>query len=268
MPTVEGQQIRLTKSFARDYDAMVEGLLPGFAGVPYAFVRFGDGEGKIIEGRRHYAKTDGWKWTPAELRQHTAWIPRALAASLEDVMPDYHVGIPCEACSPEWHYRLLERVRTPYCNLTFAELFYYSNYRRWKAFDIRRCCIVGHFDGASIKVPKTIAEWTEATIERTVREMMAEKRPILVAAGPMACILIHNYWRATQGAFCRAVERQVVIDIGSAIDERFGRWKTRTYQWMRLRISRWSPLWKVSNHHDLLISRLRMRRREHRRNLG
>jgi hypothetical protein len=246
-------QIKLTKNFERDYDAMVSGLDANYSGQPYCFVRFGDGEGAIIFGEKHTAHTDGWQWLHGE-----DWISRSLQRSLSTVMPNYHVGVTCEACNPNWHFRLMEYVKTPTCNVTFAELWYYRNYRRWKFHDISRCCVVGSYEHADIQVPQRPQQWTEAVIEGVVRRMLAERRPILVAAGPLACVVIWRYWEATQDFPKR---RQVVLDVGSSIDERFGKFKTRKYQWFRLRISRWAPSWKVSNDHDLLIARLRKRKR-------
>jgi hypothetical protein len=252
--SAETHSITLNKGFRHDYEAMLEGISPGYQGSPYAFVRFGDGEGSIIYGQNFNAKTDGWEW-----RSGNTWISQELVHSISAVMPDYHVGITCEPCNPAWHHKLMEFVETSDCNVTFAELFYFANYRHFKSVDISRCCVVGAYEKANIQIPTIPSLWTESEIEHVVRAMLAQRRPMLIAAGPMACILIHDYWRATRSADDGV--RQTVIDVGSAIDERFGRFKTRKYQWMRLRISRWSPKWKVSNSDDLLVARLRKRRK-------
>jgi hypothetical protein len=44
-----------------------------------------------------------------------------------------------------------------------------------------------------------------------------------LSAGPASCIIIHKYWQ-------RAVKKQVIVDVGSAIDERTKGRKTRQYQ--------------------------------------
>ena len=48
-------------------------------------------------------------------------------------------------------------------------------------------------------------------------------RTILVSAGPAAAVIIHKYWT-------RAARKQVIVDVGSAIDEATKGRKTRRYQ--------------------------------------
>lgn len=252
----------ISHSFSRDYDALTAGLRPGYAGAPYSFVRYGDGEYAIMTGTFHRAKTDGWKWRNGE-----TWISRALRTTISDAPPGYYVGIVSEPHNPTLHHRLLRLVGTPQCNVTFAELFCFANYRRWKgevAEIVKGCCVVGSYDTADIQVPARPQQWTEGLVEQVVREMMERcprgtVRPFIFAAGPMSNIVIWEYWRATQGTYQKPYQRQVVVDVGSAMDEHFGRFKTRHHHWMRLRISRWKPNWKMRHSDDLLITRLRTR---------
>jgi hypothetical protein len=62
-------------------------------------------------------------------------------------------------------------------------------------------------------------------LDALVRRLLAVRRPILVSAGPAACVIVHEYWQ-------RAVpeQRQVIVDVGSAIDELTKGRKTRQYQ--------------------------------------
>ncbi|HEV3003349.1 MAG TPA: glycosyltransferase, partial [Pirellulales bacterium] len=57
------------------------------------------------------------------------------------------------------------------------------------------------------------------------KRLLPVRRPILVSAGPAACIVVHKYWqRATPE------RRQTIVDVGSAIDELTKGRKTRQYQ--------------------------------------
>jgi hypothetical protein len=100
-------------------------------------------------------------------------------------------------------------------------LFALPNYRRFQQIDTSEMAIVAS-EGGDYWVPEDVMN-SNFDFDRLVERLLAVERPILVSAGPASCIIIHKYWE-------RAVKKQVIVDVGSAIDERAKGRKTRQYQ--------------------------------------
>jgi hypothetical protein len=221
--------VLLTQSFDSDFKTLTDALSPHYNGSAFAFSRYADGEAAIIFGREHKAKSDGWHWTGAK-----SDLPERLLDSLHCDLFGWHVGITCEDHHRLDHHALLKEVRTPF--VTFAEIFIFANYQRFCRLDLSHCLTIG-FKG-EIKTPKTPDDpaWAK-TIDDLVPFMAECNRPMLVSAGPWACVLIHEYWKR-----CPKQLRRVVLDVGSALNT--GR-RTRTYQKPSSGLNSWVPRWKL-----------------------
>jgi 2-polyprenyl-3-methyl-5-hydroxy-6-metoxy-1,4-benzoquinol methylase len=213
-PTVDNgavpcARMRFCQDFVRDFDRF------DFWGAPFAFVRFGDGERAICMGKPVQAQ-DGWSYDG----RATAFSAE-LNAALHYNAPGYHLGISDGCCDPaakEWY---LQHVKVPLERLTFANIFVNANYRRFRQIDTSYMVTVAS-EGGDYWVPEDLVNGN-FDLDRLVERLLSVDRPILVSAGPASCIIIHKYWQ-------RAVKRQVIIDVGSAIDERTKGRKTRQYQ--------------------------------------
>jgi hypothetical protein len=109
----------------------------------------------------------------------------------------------------------------PLEQLTFSNIFVNWNYRRFRRLDLSRCAVVSSA-GGDFAVPEDLFT-TPFDVDALVEQLLAVDRPILVSAGPASAIIIHRYWT-------RAKRKQVIVDVGSAIDERTKGRKTRSYQ--------------------------------------
>ncbi|HET6880422.1 MAG TPA: hypothetical protein VFI31_09720 [Pirellulales bacterium] len=166
--------------------------------------------GKPIQGQ------DGWTFDG----RHAAFADELNAALRYDA-PGYFVGISdgcCDRPAKEWY---LNQIRLPLERVTFSNIFVNANYRRFQKLDTSDMAIVA-CEGGDYWVPEDAMN-SGFNLDRLVERLLSVDRPILVSAGPASCILIHKYWQ-------RAVKRQVIVDVGSAIDERTKGRKTRQYQ--------------------------------------
>ena len=204
-------RMNFTQNFITDFDEF------DFRGEPFAFARFGDGERAICEGRFVQAQ-DGWSYS-GEKSQFAAELNAALRINA----PNYCLGISdacCDPASKDWYLR---QITIPLEQLTFANIFVNWNYRRFRQLDLNGMAIVssGHGDFC---VPDDLVH-ENFDIDRLVDQLLTGDRPILVAAGPASCIIVHKYWlRADPN------RRQTIVDVGSAIDELTKGRKTRQYQ--------------------------------------
>lgn len=221
------------QDFAADFDALTVGLRRGYDGPPYAFVRFGDGEAAIMRGDPHAAKSDGW-----EFRGGVNLLAPVLLAAARCSLPGFYIGISAEEHHQDAHRYLRQTVVTTAERITFAELFIFANYDRWRSLDLRHCLTVG--SGGVFYVPPdaVVTDWDyRPTVDALIGEAGG---PILVAAGPVANALIYDYWLR-----CPPDRRQVVLDVGSAIDERMKKRRTRRYHAPGSDKRRWRPLFSL-----------------------
>jgi hypothetical protein len=247
------------QDFDADFEAMTAGLKPGYDGPAYAFTRYGDGEAAIMRGRRHVAKSDGWVWPadPAVARDDEnrgtdtydeTKLPTQLWLAMTEDVPGWYVGVTAEEHHPDDHDWMVDwvfddRGHMTEDRVTFAELFIFANHARFKALDLRHCRIVGprqHVD-PFLRVPRDAItsgwDW-RPLVDYLIR---GQASPIVVAAGPLAKVLIHDYWLR-----CPLDRRQVIIDAGSAISHLFGSRPIRTYQKGGPQ-SQWRPKWSLTD---------------------
>lgn len=202
--------LRFSRDFISDFEQF------DFHGPPFAFVRFGDGERAIAEGKPLDVPRDGWRYDGRQ----TSFV-ESLSEALHGIEPDYYIGISdgcCDRSSQQWYLR---QIRLPHDRLTFANIFVNWNYRRFQQLDLADAVVVG-CEGADFPVPRDILT-SGFDIDPLVEKLLAVDRPILVSAGPASAVIIHQYWR-------RASRKQVIVDVGSAIDERTKGRRTRPYQ--------------------------------------
>jgi 2-polyprenyl-3-methyl-5-hydroxy-6-metoxy-1,4-benzoquinol methylase len=216
--------MRFTQEFVKDFEQI------DLWGRPFAFARFGDGERSICRGVP-VACSDGWSFNGG-----SSTFASDLYASLISDFPDYYVGISDTCCDREAHEWFMKRVRVPLDRLTFANILVNGNYQRFRATDLRGTVVVAS-EGGDFTVPEDIAG-TGFEIDGLVERLLRVDRPILVAAGPAACVIVHRYWQRAD-----AEKRQSIMDVGSAIDEFTKRRKTRRYHFpgspTANRICRW-----------------------------
>lgn len=224
----------LVRDFELDFDALTETLNPSYCGVPVSFTRFADGEAACIWNRSHCAKSDGWEWHGGRRSD----LPERLLAALRYDAPGYLLGITAAEHHPDDHRQLLAEVKQGISFVTFAEIFIFANYQRFQCLGLTHCCTIGN--RGEIQTPKTPDDpaWVK-TIDQLVPFMVECSRPMLVSAGPWACVLIHEYWKR-----CPKHMRRVVLDVGSAMDERHKGRRTRRYQKPGSGLQSWKPKWQ------------------------
>ncbi len=174
---------------------------------PVALARFHDGECHMLQGEPYNARS-GWRL------YRPSWMQDRLVASLEADMEGYWVGIspPCDW--PEGTAVFRPHVATVR-RMTFATIFWHSNYAPFmaaiKGGSLKDACIVTSGKG-DYKVPKNgaVEPWD---LDGLVDELLQEQRTILVAAGPCACVIVHEYWKRADPQ-----KRQTILDVGAAID--------------------------------------------------
>jgi len=208
-----------------------------FFGEPFALVRFADGERALCEGRpiRLHNEFESWQSTG-----ESTPFTQLLNASLRADLPGYCIGISCPCCDEDAHRWYLKQVTVPRLQLTFSNLFVNGNHDRFlnrveREKFTERCVIVSSGKG-QFCVPRQAVndDWD---MDGLVEQLCAVDRPILVAAGPAANVLIHKYWQ-------RATRRQTIVDVGSALDGWIHGAGTRNYHRPdhpnRKKICRWS----------------------------
>lgn len=200
---------------------------------PVALARFHDGEYHVLRGAPYDARS-GWHVYRA------SWLRDRLYEALTADLDGYWVGIspPCDYPLGTAYYR--SHVSTQ--RRTFATLFWHSNYRifRSKVGDLSSFCVVGCTDRCEVRVPANgVAKaWN---IDEVVDQLLEKRQPILVAAGPCACIIVHQYWLRAP-----AETRQTILDVGAAIDPRIHGRATRDFQKPGSRLASHSCRWDKS----------------------
>lgn len=237
-PGIAPGNIGLTQDYVLDFDSIVAGLLPDYSGPPYAFARFADGELALMTGRPHRAKSDHWMFGGG-----FSPLAAPLRESLACTLSGWHVGISCPCHQTADHVefrRLLDNfLRShplPPSRITFATIFVGQNYYRFRDLnlDFDQFCVVAHVNasGPQFTLPQSGIEPAWLGWDAIVDALMevgsnGEQRPIVVAGGPLANIIIHEYWRRMANQNFDGA--QVIVDIGSAADKILRGRRTRRY---------------------------------------
>lgn len=213
----------LTQDFDSDFDTITAGLLPNYSGEPYAFIRFADGETNIMRGRGHRAKSDGWEIRASdESLPHIRDVANELHNALWDDSHGIYLGITAHEHHPDCHNWLMEEMIRSWEQITFAELFIFANSERFTTLDLADCDIVGPHGNISVPADAVMTGWDHRRLVDFLLNCQGNN-PVLVSAGPMANIIISDYWRR-----CPDNRKRVILDVGSALDGKQGR-RTRQY---------------------------------------
>lgn len=230
--------LSLTRDYSTDFDRIVAGLFPGYDGPPYAFARFADGELALMIGRPHRAKSDHWMYSGGNASPLAAPLYDALNCTL----PGWHIGISCPCHQREDCRQLQNLMKLPHrfsqplppdrlARITFATLFVGQNYFRFRdlSLNLDSLCVVSHQNasGQQFTVPQSGIEPPWLDWSPLVDALMDVRKPIIVAAGPLANCIIHEYWRRMAAQNFEGA--QVIIDIGSAADKLLRGRMTRRY---------------------------------------
>jgi hypothetical protein len=241
----------LEQDFSRDFDLLTAGLHPGYSGPPYSLARFADGEAGIMRGRGHVAKSDGWEYPSGPCWETCGGadaLPRKLVDSLACDLLGYHVGLTAEEHHPDDHNFLEdfcdEFSGPPASRRTFAEIFLFDNWPKFRELDLSHCFVVGPEGDYSIPRDSVASYGWREIASGVVKHLVSHVRqPILIAAGPLANAIIHEYWqRACGEKWC-----QVILDVGSAISHILhpGR-RIRAFQRPSDPRANWRPRWKLT----------------------
>ena len=202
--------IKFTHDFVKDFEQI------RLTGDPYAFIRFGDGE-RAFAMRRPLKSGAGEYDYDGSPTQTSRNVMQAIRSNL----PGLYLGISCPCCDPKAYVWYKTHKTCPEWQLTYANLFVNANYQRFLKLDLSNTVLVSCKNG-DFTVPEhaTNPDWDYRPL---LRELFKVDRPILIAAGPMKCGLIRDYW-------LQAPNKQIILDVGSSMDWRIHGRPTRQYQ--------------------------------------
>jgi len=226
----------MSLQFYQDYRGDLGDLLEAWkAKEPFAFTRFGDGEAAVLI-RREQAGYPPFIVERASERWRSDQVPESFRELLDQALrcdaEGYYLGLLGRRGPEDPHAIYLhESAGVPMERRTFAEIFSYNNYHRMPVPKrmAKDTCIVtsspipDNEGYTSLLIPTEDAY--ELDPKDTVEALLEVDRPILVAAGPLANVIVHQYWLAQTPS-----RRQPIIDIGSALDPWIHGSITRGYQ--------------------------------------
>jgi hypothetical protein len=170
---------------------------------PFALARFHDGEFAVCEGRAYRARSP-WNST------RKAWLRPQLLDALHSTEPGYVLGVSPQCCTPAAaRYYSREVCKHP---ATFATIFQNANYSpAFIALHDVPHVLVGSSDAAHVRVPVNAVEdaWD---LDGVVAQLIGVDKPVFVAAGPAACVIVHKLWER--------YKQVPIVDIGALFDHR------------------------------------------------
>lgn len=196
-------------------------------GEAFALARFADGERACIEGT-DYSPFGAGLGTETWSAQGKAPWRSALNQAMEADVDGYYVGVSpfcCQARDASW---FRDKVKAPWHRRVAATLFSYGNYdyalHLATSLRLRERSVLVSGVGGDLAVPLAAinADWDLEGLLGELRKV--RRRPILVAAGPMACVIVHRYWTTTPPE-----HRQIIVDVGSLFDEELHGGPTRMH---------------------------------------
>jgi hypothetical protein len=203
---------------------------------PVALARFHDGEYYILRGEPYKARSNWTVYQPS-------WLRDRLRAAIEADLEDYWVGISPPCCFPQGtaYFRSLAQTR----RVTYATLFWFANFGRIRSLLYERVrdgkyATVGCTARCDYRIPQNgvSQRWN---LDELVDHLLLEKRPILLAAGPSACVLVHEYWKRAEPE-----KRQTILDVGAAMDPLLHGKITRHFQEPNSRLKSHACSWTQS----------------------
>ena len=233
--------LELRQDFAADFEVVTAGLQRDYSGPPYAFVRFADGEAALMRGEHHRSRSDSWSVSGAGVPS----VVDGLHLAIQCDLPGWHVGVTAASHHREDHRYLVRESSSPPSRTSFAELFIFGNYERFRLIDTDHCRVVGagarkRLGRRGYHIPPDAVERDDFDLEPVITWMLRGEGPILLAAGPLANLLAFEYWRTGHWL---GVRREVCIDVGSAIAPRVRGRATRRYHHPESDLRRHVPTW-------------------------
>lgn len=210
--------MRFTQDFRQDLEQL---LLQFKQGLPFAFVRYADGESAMCQGLPLHVNKPAEEWISNKDSQE---FQASLVASLQANLPEYYLGISCPCCDPQGHLWFLRHATAPLERISYANLLVNANYARWMEFFgtlARTDYVLVSSNGGDYTVPRNAVN-VDWGLEDLVADLHHEHRPIFVAAGPAAEVIIHRYWQT-------APQKQIIMDVGSTLDPQIHGFATRAY---------------------------------------
>ncbi len=225
-----------SQHFTRDLDRILKALASD--GPAIGFARFHDGEYALLR-KRKYKAASGW-----QADGERAWIREPLMSALTSDLDGLYIGISDITTVPDAFNWYARQTKAPKSRITFATLFSYANHARALRFFRsmeKKAVFVGCTDRCDIKVPSN-ASMDRFDVDAVIDAMLDAEKPVFLAAGPAACILVHRYWQRT---IDDPESRQHVIDVGAAIDPIVHGRETREFHRTTSRLRNFEPKWSA-----------------------
>jgi len=207
--------MKFTQDAGKDLDIFCKAFAAGKEQIGLA--RFGDGEERIYMGGTYHC-SDGWVSRPSE----SSALRKRLGDSIRFSHPNYYVGFR-HPRNLKLYCWAVKNVKTPPSRMFDPCLFVNSRWSKARKFfsKVRKnCFLVGSGEGVNYRIPANCIE-PEYNWKKLLDKLLTVKKPILLAAGPLANVLVMEYLE--RGG------KQSIIDIGTVLDyEMFGK-STRRY---------------------------------------
>jgi len=213
--------VNFVGSAAKDLAVLINAFSKGER---FGLARYGDGEEAMIFGKRYHC-TDGWVSDPKTKKSY----PNLLAKSMLSGHPRLHLGIRVPRGLPRmlWYWKNIQVSPDRICDPCLFVNSRWASARKFFKGIRKRCFLVGSGSGVDFKIPHNCIS-PEYNFSPLLKKLLGVKKPILLAAGPLANILVWKYLESGG--------KQTIIDIGTVLDmELFGR-PSRGY--MRKALSR------------------------------
>ena len=201
--------IKFTQDFKQDVKQIY------LTGEPYALIRFGDGERAIGCRRKIVSGAGEYQYDGSDTKTSRK-VMEALRADLSGL----YLGISCPCCDIKAAAWYRTQLKAPLHRVTYANLFVNSNYQEFLKLDLKNTVLIACKNG-DLTVPEHAMnpEWDYRPL---LEQMFKVDKPMLIAAGPIKCGIILDYWR-------EAPNKQILLDVGSSMDWKIHGKPTRQY---------------------------------------
>lgn len=208
----------------------------------FALSRYGDGELEIMLGNNINLLSKGnGEFKFDKNNSEDLQKSRELLKAYQHSDDEYYIGIGCKCCVGESKFKSMKDLsKQPESNLTWANIFVNSNYRRQNEELIptlkeRECVLVSNknskIDGLPFELNNHFTVGRNAwidnyelidTIKSHIDNNEIKNTVFLISAGPLANLMTYNLWKFNKN--------NTYIDIGSIFDEYLKLKITRGYQ--------------------------------------
>lgn len=217
----------MAKSFTEEFDKYKNKIL---SKENFAYARYADGEVKLMNGMSVGHNTQAFQADGWSCEQRMYKLGEDLLKSLSHEETNYYYAITSPNQSFFDYSFLMDHIRQPESNITFADLWINGNYSKFKTFIHNelneKVYVIASEDGLKrdlsplnvieyYPIPKDCANYYELNHE-TIKSDMSSLAKVnntlfLISAGPMSEALIHELYTSNPN--------NRYIDVGSAIDE-------------------------------------------------